>query len=190
MTHTLACADDTSHSFCHLHPAPDCVFLASSLPWGAHAVTPSPVSLPPDVQLRSALGGTIGEQGQEVRAEAFSPFLRKVLPRDGGCFSVSQRGPRWSLPSRLSWPVDCDCLMFSGQCHLHVGSSGSVLTSEQRPLINCLPMKPHEIVSRETLLNRCFSCCYPECMWITSDVQNGKSLIYLRSRGDSRMPLE
>ena len=34
MAHSLACADGTSHSLCHLHPASDCAFLPALFPEG------------------------------------------------------------------------------------------------------------------------------------------------------------
>lgn len=115
MTHPLECADDAGHSFCHLHPAP-VFFLPPLFPEGLRLSPPHlyPLHLTPSYgrPWRHQQGAGAGGESRGLL-----PLPPQGPPR-GGCFSVSQRGPlvsarpallacgpRWALPSRLSWPV-------------------------------------------------------------------------------------
>ena len=152
-THLRMCRLHGSLSFCQLHQAPDCVFLASSLPWGAHTVTPSPVSRPPDVRLCLALGGTNRRTGQEVRAEAFSLSLQRLLPPGWGLLLCLPAG----APLVLLGP-DLQALglwlshvpqagVISTWVHLALSSplskAVSLIVSHETPW-NCLPWNPFE----------------------------------------------
>ena len=135
--HTLECADYMGHCLSASSIKPRTVFFLPPLfPEGLTLWLPH---LYP-VHLMSGyvwpLEAPIGEQGRRWEQRP-SPS-----PSKGSSPSRSPAGPAWpGSPGSGAMIVPCS----PGRRHLHVGSSGTVLTSEQSRLINCLPWNPMKL---------------------------------------------